>query len=196
MLWLWCSCLVGQSGVFQWRGAFISGTQIDTIGSISASLSMVEAVSCTDVNLQLRENPLPKIVKLGCNPLQTEPGHVALYGKHLLHGQENLWKTTWQSYGRFECELGYLENVHERNRKADQWSDRNHWHKPDQFPRLRWVSTSLLHSRAYQYSTAKVCVFSDCVLCFGKMGDDPVESWKNTNSMVYGKQLFQRIESN
>ena len=24
----------------------------------------------------------------------------------------------------------------QRNRKADQWSDRNHWHKPDQFPRF------------------------------------------------------------
>ena len=23
------------------------------------------------------------------------------------------------------------------NRKADQWSDRNHWHKPDQFPRFK-----------------------------------------------------------
>ena len=26
------------------------------------------------------------------------------------------------------------------NGKADQWSDRNHWHKPDQFPRFE-VST-------------------------------------------------------
>ena len=25
----------------------------------------------------------------------------------------NLWKTTWRSYGRFECEFGYLGNVHE-----------------------------------------------------------------------------------
>ena len=48
-----CSCLVGQSGVFQWRGALINGTQIDTFGLIAASLSMVEAVSCTAVNLQV-----------------------------------------------------------------------------------------------------------------------------------------------
>ena len=46
------------------------------------------------------------------------------------------------------------------------------------FQDLRWMSTSLLHSRAYQYSTAKVYVFSDSVLCLGKMGDNPVESWK------------------
>ena len=33
------------------------------------------------------------------------------------------------------------------------------------FQDLRWVSTSLLHSRAHKYSTAKVHVFSDSVLC-------------------------------
>ena len=36
----------------------------------------------------------------------------------------------------------------------------------------------MLHSRAYPYSTAKVDVFSDSVFCLGKMGDNPVESWK------------------
>ena len=44
---------------------------------------------------------------------------------------------------------------------------------------LRWISTSVLHSRAYQYANAKVYVFSDSVLCLGKMGPNPVESWKN-----------------
>ena len=44
---------------------------------------------------------------------------------------------------------------------------------------LRWISTTLLHSRAYQYSTAKAYVFSDSALCLGKMGEDPVESWKS-----------------
>ena len=33
------------------------------------------------------------------------------------------------------------------------------------FQDLRWVSTRLLHSRACQYATAKVYVFSDSVLC-------------------------------
>ena len=55
MLLVWCSCLVGQSAVFQWRGALISGTQIDTIGLIAGSLSMVEAVSCTADNLQVEK---------------------------------------------------------------------------------------------------------------------------------------------
>ena len=43
---------------------------------------------------------------------------------------------------------------------------------------LRWMSTSLLHSRTYQYSTAKAYVFSDYVLCLGRMLNDPFESWK------------------
>ena len=46
------------------------------------------------------------------------------------------------------------------------------------FQDLRWVSTSLLHSGAYQYATAKAYVFSDSVLCLGRMGPNPVESWK------------------
>ena len=47
------------------------------------------------------------------------------------------------------------------------------------FQDLRRVSTSLLHSRAHQYSIAKAYVFSDSVLSLGKMGDDLVESWKS-----------------
>ena len=53
MLSVWCSCLVGQSGVFQWRGVFINGKQTNTIGLIAAWLSMVEAVSCTYVSRQV-----------------------------------------------------------------------------------------------------------------------------------------------
>ena len=34
----------------------------------------------------------------------------------------------------------------------------------------RWISTSLLHSRPYQYGNAKAYVFSDSVLCLGKNG--------------------------
>ena len=36
------------------------------------------------------------------------------------------------------------------------------------FKDLTWMSTRLWNSRAYQYSNAKACVFSDCVLCLGK----------------------------
>ena len=42
-----------------------------------------------------------------------------------------------------------------------------------------WMSTNLLCSRAYQISTAKAYVFSDSVLCVGKMGDGPIATWKS-----------------
>ena len=64
------------------------------------------------------------------------------------------------------------------------------------FQDLTWMSTSLLHSRAYQYPTAKANVFSYSVLCLGKMGDNHIEYWKSKNSMVFGKLSFQRNESN
>ena len=35
-------------------------------------------------------------------------GHTALFGSRPLHGQEDLWKTTRRSYGRFDREFGYL----------------------------------------------------------------------------------------
>ena len=53
-MWVWCSCLVGQSGVSQWRGASINWTQIDTIGLIAASLSMVEAVFHAPMSIHMR----------------------------------------------------------------------------------------------------------------------------------------------
>ena len=149
-------------------------------------------------------------------------GHIALYGSRLLDGQENLWKTTWRSCGRFECELGYLGNVYEYHSSSSSSSRKEHelnlrfvknylkkttgrlFRETEKlisgqtettgislinFQDMRWASTSFLHSPAYQYSTAKVCIFSDSVLCLGKMGDNPVESWKKQNPMVFRKQF-------
>ena len=39
--------------------------------------------------------------------------HFPSYGSRLLHGQGNLWKTTWRSYEIFGREFCYLVNVHE-----------------------------------------------------------------------------------
>ena len=47
------------------------------------------------------------------------------------------WKRLWHEFNI--CKELSLENngtAFLRNRKADQWSDRNHWQKPDQFPRF------------------------------------------------------------
>ena len=40
------------------------------------------------------------------------------------------------------------------------------------FKDCEWMSTSLWCSKAYQLTNAKAHVFSDSVLCVGKMGDD------------------------
>ena len=40
------------------------------------------------------------------------------------------------------------------------------------------MSTSLLCSKSYQITNAKAYVFSDSVLCVGKMRDDPIATWK------------------
>ena len=44
-----------------------------------------------------------------------------------------LWKTTEQLFRETE--------------KADLWSDRNHWHKPDQFPRFEVGIDTLIQSK-------------------------------------------------
>ena len=41
------------------------------------------------------------------------------------------------------------------------------------------MSNSLLYSRADRITHAKAYVFSDSVLCVGKMGDDPIATWKS-----------------
>ena len=139
----------------------------------------------------------------------------------------NLWKTTWRSYERFECEFDFLENVHEHHSPSSGSSRKrlrhvnlrfvkNHlWKTTGQlfreteklisgqtettgislinFQDLRWVSTSSLHSRAYQYSIAKAYVFSDSVLCLGKMGDNPVESWKKQIHWYSDNNCFSEV---
>ena len=47
------------------------------------------------------------------------------------------------------------------------------------FRERTWMSTSILCSRVYQITNAKAYVFSDSVLCVGKMGDDNIAAWKS-----------------
>ena len=53
------------------------------------------------------------------------------------------------------------------------------------FKDATWMSTSLLCEKAYRITNAKVCVFSDSVLCVGKMGDDPIATWKNKTKWYF-----------
>ena len=59
------------------------------------------------------------------------------------------------------------------------------------FRELTWMSTSLLCSKAHQYTNAKACVFSDCVFCVGKMGDDPIATWKSKIECYSKNNHFQ-----
>ena len=61
------------------------------------------------------------------------------------------------------------------------------------FQDLRWVSTNFLHNRACQYATAKVYVFSDSVLCLGRMGHDSVESWKKQIQWYSENDYFSEL---
>ena len=144
--------------------------------------------------------------------------HIPLYGSRLLHGQENLWKTTFRSYERFGRECSWIplfeqqfisektktfvksypwktaETAFQRNRKADQWSDRNQWHKPcprfevDVDKLIAQSSLSIFHCRS-------PCLLRLCAL-FWKIRRQSSWILEEANSMVFGQQSFQRIESN
>ena len=57
------------------------------------------------------------------------------------------------------------------------------------FQDMRWMSTSLLHSRAHHHSIAKGYGFSDSVLCLGKMG----ESWKSKIQWYSDNNYFKDV---
>ena len=185
---------------------------------------------------KLRREPLPKTVKLGGNPLHTEPvlqlirkvkkdtdatwrhyfqisPHTSQYTEAVLsmirriYGRQpgdpvKGWDVNLAIWGQFKNAtlqaavfLGQDYDANLRYVKHTRWETAGQLFRETEklvrgqtetsgistidFQDSRWMSTSLLHSRAYQYSTAKAYVFSDSVLCLGKMGDDPIESWKS-----------------
>ena len=82
------------------------------------------------------------------------------------------------------------------HRKADQLSDRNHWHQLDQFPRFK-VGIDKLYCTVELISVPLPKSMSSPTLC------SVWEKWETMllnpgerNSMVFGQQHFQRIESN
>ena len=56
-----------------------------------------------------------------------------------------------------------------------------------------WMSTSLLCSRTYRITNAKAYVFSDSVLCVGKMGDDPIATWKSKIKLYWENNHFKNV---
>ena len=61
-----------------------------------------------------------------------------------------------------------LENngtAFQRNRKADQWSDRGHWHKPNQFPRFEVGIDKLIpQSSLSVFHCQSLCLLRLCAL--------------------------------
>ena len=80
----------------------------------------------------------------------------------LRHVKNSFWRSTGQLFGETEKLISGQTETTGKSLIDSKY--------------LRWISTSLLHSRAYQYANAKIHVFSDSVLCLGKMGHNPVES--------------------
>ena len=58
---------------------------------------------------------------------------------------------------------------------------------------VRWISTSLLHSPAFQYVNANFYVFSDPVLGLGRIGRNPLESCKKQDSVVFRNNYFSEL---
>ena len=185
-----------------------------------------------------KKNLLLKIVQLGRNPLHTEPVlqlvdqesqriteatrehylHISPYRLHYMDAVFSMVCKTygrqpWRSYGKFECEFGFLVNVHECHsssssssrkrlwhefengkqrdsfsRKQKSWSVVRHWHKPDQVTRFQGG-----YRQAYctvelsMCQCQSVCLLWLCAL-LGKT--DKQSCWiPEANSMVF-RQRF------
>ena len=92
---------------------------------------------------------------------------------------EEFWKTTRQFFWG--------------TKKPDQWSDRNHWHNPDQFPRFKVGIDKLIAQSNLTICTAKVYVFSHSMLGFGKKGNNPVECWKKQIQWYSDNKYFSEF---
>ena len=55
------------------------------------------------------------------------------------------------------------------------------------------MSTSSLCSKAYQITNTKAYVFPDSVLFVGKMGDDPIATWKSKLKWYSGNNHFKDV---
>ena len=132
----------------------------------------------TPTILRLRSgNPLPKTVKLGGNPCahgasssvdkeiqkdQERHGTTtskyrrihASDGSRLLHGQENLWKTTWRSYERLECEFAtwwmFMNTTLQAGVHLGKDCDTNLRHREE--PSLNSLWQWLDRTKTYQWS--------------------------------------------
>ena len=112
--------------------------------------------------------------------------HSASHEYSPLDRKEDLRTRARGRHGGPGRERGYLEHTLEYHSSSSS-SSRKLIRKQTEitamtttdFKELAWRSTSSLRSRAYQITNAKTYVFSDSVLCLGKMRDDPSAVGKN-----------------
>ena len=97
------------------------------------------------------------------------------------------------------CKDSSLENsgtALQGNRKAGQWSDWNHLHKHDQFPRFEvGIDKLIAQSSLSIFHCKSLHILRFCSL-IGKDGRRSCWTLEEQNSMVFGQQLFQRTELN
>ena len=79
------------------------------------------------------------------------------------------------------------------NRKADQWSDRNHWHKPEQFPRFKVGIDKLIAQPSQKICHCQSLRLLRLCALLGNMGPDPVESWKKQIQWYSENDCFSEL---
>ena len=95
-----------------------------------------------------------------------------------------------------ELSLKNNRTAFQRNRKADEWSDRNHWHKPDPFPRFEvGIDKHIAQPSLSKCHCQSIRLLRLCDL-LGENGTRSFWVLEEANSLVFRKRLPQRIESN
>ena len=93
-------------------------------------------------------------------------------GTNLHHEKNHLWDSLGQLLGEIK------RLISEQSEILGPKTPEIVGLKTIEFEETSWRSTSLLCEGAYQITAAKVCVFSDSVLCMGEMRGDPTAAWK------------------
>ena len=131
-----------------------------------------------------------------CERLGCELGYLGTIQECHSSSSSLSWTRLWCEF--LICEENSLENcgtAFQRNRKAGQRSDRNLWHKHDCFPRFDVdVDRLIAQSSLSIFHCQSLRLLRFCIL-FGKDVRRPYWILEEQNSMEFGQQLFQGIES-
>ena len=102
------------------------------------------------------------------------------YEANLLFVNNNLWNIVRQLFNESEKLISEQKEV-----TGISTTD---------FKDATWMSTSLQCEKAFQITNAKIYVLSVSVLCVGKMGDDPIATWKSKIQWYSQNNHFQDVD--